>query len=126
LTQPRGRRADRRCAQNIAQKTADKTKEIATAVGSNTSESVSTAGEAITDGWITTTVNAGFVGEALLKRSNINVDTQDHVVTLKGVVGSDAAKARAIAIALATGDYRRLLNTASTNMSVVQGPLLAP
>jgi len=68
---------------NIAQKTVDKTKEIAAAAGRKTTEVVSTTGEAITDGWITTTVSARFVDESLLKGSNINVDTDDHVVTLK-------------------------------------------
>ena len=95
---------------NIAQKTADKTKEIATAVGSETSEAVSTTGEASTDGWITMTVSTGFVGETLLKGSNINVDTRDHVVTLKGVVGSDAAKVRAVAIARGTKDVARVVD----------------
>ena len=97
-------------AQNIAQKTADKTTEIATAVENKTIEVVSATGEAITDGWITTTVSAGFVGEALLKGSNINVDTRDHVVTLKGVVGSDAAKVRAVAIARGTKGVARVVD----------------
>ena len=38
-----------------------------------------------------------FVGEDLLKDSDINVDTNDHVVTLKGTVMSAAARARAVA-----------------------------
>ena len=38
-----------------------------------------------------------FVGEDLLKGSDINVDTNDHVVTLKGTVMSTAARARAVA-----------------------------
>ena len=95
---------------SIAQTTADKTKEIAGAVGRKTTEVVSATGEAITDGWITTTVSTAFVGEDLLKGSNINVDTQDHVVTLKGPVGSEAAKARAVAIASSTKGVTRVVN----------------
>ena len=89
---------------------ADKTKEIAGAVGSKTTDVVSTTGEAITDSWITTRVSASFVNETLLKGSNIDVDTEDHVVTLTGVVGSAAAKARAGTIAQSTEGVTRVAN----------------
>lgn len=95
---------------SIAQKTADKTKEIAGGVGRTTTDVVSATGEAITDGWITTTVSTAFVGEDLLKGSDINVDTQDHVVTLKGTVGSKAANARAAAIVSSTKGVTRVVN----------------
>lgn len=95
---------------NIAEKTVDKTKEIATATGRKATEVVSATGEAITDGWITTTVSARFVDEALLKGSNINVDTNDHVVTLKGTVKSDAARARAVEVARSTKGVTRVVD----------------
>lgn len=57
------------------------------------------AGEAITDAWITTKVKWMFVGDDLLEGSNINADTKDHVVTLKGTVRTAAGKARAVALA---------------------------
>jgi hyperosmotically inducible periplasmic protein len=94
----------------IAEKTVDKTKEIAGAVGSKTKEVVSTTGEAITDGWITTKVSAKFVDETLLKNSNIDVGTKDHVVTLKGTVRSSAAKARAAEIARSTEGVTKVVN----------------
>lgn len=97
-------------AKEIAGKTVDTTKEIAVAVGSKTNEVLSTTGEAITDGWITTKVSAKFVDEPLLKGSNINVDTNNDVVTLKGTVGSDAAKARAAVVARDTEGVTRVLN----------------
>ena len=97
-------------AKELAGETADKTKEIAGAVGSKTKDVVLTTGEAITDGWITTKVSAKFVDEKLLKGSSINVDTKDHVVTLKGTVGSDAAKARAVEIARNTEGVVRVVN----------------
>jgi len=74
----------------------EKTKEGAAKVGEKTKEGLSKTGEVITDGWITTRVKSKFVGEDLLKGSDINVDTNDHVVTLKGTVLSAAARARAI------------------------------
>jgi hyperosmotically inducible protein len=53
----------------------------------------------ITDAWITSRVHSNFVGEDALKGSDINVDTANHVVTLKGSVKSDAGRARAVALA---------------------------
>jgi hyperosmotically inducible periplasmic protein len=92
------------------EKTADVTKDAAQTTGDKTKEIASATGEVITDGWITTTVSARFVDEALLKGSNINVDTSDHVVTLKGTVGSDAARARAAEIATGTKGVARVVN----------------
>lgn len=94
----------------VAGKTADKTKEIAGGIADKSKDVVSATGEAITDGWITTKVSAKFVDETLLKDSKINVDTKDHVVTLKGTVGSDAAKARAVAIAGGTEGVVRVVD----------------
>ena len=74
----------------------EKTKEGAEKVGSKTKDGLSKTGEVITDGWITTRVKSKFVDEDLLKNSDINVDTNNHVVTLKGTVMSAAARARAV------------------------------
>jgi hyperosmotically inducible periplasmic protein len=79
-----------------ADKVWDKTKEGAGTVAEKTKEGLSKTGEVITDGWITTRVKSKFVGEDLLKDSDINVDTNNHVVTLKGTVMSAAARARAV------------------------------
>ena len=67
-------------------------------------------GEAITDGWITTKVKWFFVGEDLLKGSDINVDTNNHVVTLKGTVTSNAGRDRAIALAKRTSGVHRVVD----------------
>ena len=79
----------------VVKKAGHETKEGAEAVGEKTKDGLSKTGEVITDGWITTHVKAKFVGEDLLKNSDIDVDTKDHVVTLKGTVTSAAARARA-------------------------------
>jgi osmotically-inducible protein OsmY len=88
----------------------DGTKEIAGAVADTSRDVASATGEAITDAWITTALNATFVDEALLEDSDINVDTDDHVVTLKGTVTSAEAKARAAAIAHDTRGVTRVVN----------------
>ncbi len=81
---------------DAADKAADKTKSGGEKAVDKTKEGLSKTGEVITDGWITTRVNSKFVGEDLLKDSHIDVDTKDHVVTLKGTVMSAAGRARAV------------------------------
>lgn len=115
-------------AKDVAGKTADvakdvagKTKEIVGAgketgkdvgkdVGEKAKEAAGTTGEMATDAVITTKVKAKFVDETILKDSDISVDTDDHVVTLKGTVRSAAAKARAEEIARKTDGVKRVVN----------------
>ena len=78
-------------------KAGKKTKKAVKTTGEAAKEGVSKTGEVITDGWITTRVHSKFVDEKLLKGSNIDVDTKDHVVTLSGTVTSAAGRARAVA-----------------------------
>ena len=80
-----------------AEKVGEKTKEGAEKVVDKTKEGLSKTGEVITDAWITTRVKSKFVGEDLLKDSDINVDTDNHIVTLRGTVMSAAGRARAVA-----------------------------
>jgi len=82
----------------------------AKATAKGTKEVLSKTGEVITDGWITTRVNARFVNEDLLKDSDVTVDTDDHVVTLTGTVMSRAARAKAARIATRTEGVRRVVN----------------
>lgn len=93
-----------------AETAADTTKDVAGDIAAKTGEIVAATGEAITDAWITTKINAQFVDETLLENSSINVDTADHVVTLKGTVASAAAKDRAAAIARGTQGVTRVVN----------------
>jgi osmotically-inducible protein OsmY len=79
-------------------------------VGEKTKDGLSKTGEVMTDGWITTRVNARFVHEDLLKGSNINVDTDKHVVTLKGTVMTTAGRTKAGAIARGTEGVRGVVN----------------
>jgi len=68
------------------------------------------AGDKISDAWITTKVKWFFIGEDALKDSDINVDTKDNVVTLKGTVKSQAGKARAVALAKDTEGVTRVVD----------------
>ena len=93
-----------------AEKVAEKTKAGAEKVVDKTKEGLSKTGEVITDAWITTRVHSKFVGEDLLKDSNINVDTKDHVVTLHGTVMSAAGRARAVAQAKEVEGVHRVMD----------------
>lgn len=93
---------------------AEKTKNAvvtgATVATEKTKEGVSKTGEVMTDGWITTRVHQRFVDESLLKDSDISVDTDKHVVTLKGTVITLAGRRRATRVALRTEGVHRVVN----------------
>jgi Predicted periplasmic or secreted lipoprotein len=92
-------------------KAGEKTKEVAVKVGEKTKDAAVAVGEAVTDAWITTKLKADFVNEDTLKGSNINVDTNNHVVTLKGTVASAAGRTRAAEIAKTTKGVQSVVNT---------------
>ncbi len=75
-----------------------------------TKEGISKTGEVMTDGWVTTRVKSRFYGEGVLKNSDINVDTDDHVVTLRGTVPTEAARARALELARTTEGVHRVVD----------------
>jgi hyperosmotically inducible protein len=104
-------------SQTVAQKTADaadKTKDAvakgAKTATAKTKEGLSKTGEAMTDAWITSRVHERFVGDDLLKGSDISVDTTKHVVTLTGTVGARAGRTRATSIAKRTEGVHRVVN----------------
>jgi osmotically-inducible protein OsmY len=102
-----------RAAEKTAQatkKAGEATKDAAGTAGSRTKDAAGNVGEAITDAWITTKIKTDFVGEDALKGSNINVDTNNHIVTLKGTVATEAGRARAMAIAKATKGVTRVVD----------------
>jgi hyperosmotically inducible protein len=78
---------------------ADKVKGATDTAGKKTEQALSKTGEVVTDSWITTKVHSSFLGEDALKGSDINVKTDNHVVTLKGTVRSEGGRTRAIELA---------------------------
>ena len=87
-----------------------KTKEGGTKAVDATKKGAEKVGEEVTDSWITTKIASDFVNEGLLHDSNINVDTDKHVVTLRGTVLSEAGRARAIAIAKGTSGVKTVID----------------
>lgn len=71
---------------------------------------LSKTGEAITDTWITSKVKYRIVNDDHLDGSDINVETKDHVVTLKGTVKSPAQKDHASALARKADGVKNVVN----------------
>jgi hyperosmotically inducible protein len=70
-----------------------------------------TAGDEVSDSWITTKVKAQFVGVDALKGSDLSVDTnQNGVVTLTGTVPNERARAKAIEIVKTTKGVRKVVD----------------
>jgi hypothetical protein len=97
-------------SKDVALTTADKTANVASRVADKTKAIASETAAAVTDGWITTKLKAKFADETELKGSDVNVDTTDHVVTLRGTVLSGEAKTRAGTIARGTDGVTRVIN----------------
>jgi hyperosmotically inducible protein len=98
-------------ATGTAGKAADAVVDASKKAAKATEHAAEKTGEAITDTWITTKLKADFVNEDTLKGSDINVDTNNHVVTLKGTVASPAGRARAVEIAKTTKGVTKVIDT---------------
>ncbi len=64
----------------------------------------------IKDGWLVMKVHSEMVDEDVLSGSNIDVDVKDGVVTLQGTVPSEAARARALAVAKANDGVKNVVD----------------
>lgn len=60
------------------------------------------------DAWLLTKVKAKFAGSDLVQATDINVDVQDNVVSLRGTVASKAEKDEAIRLAAQTEGVTRV------------------
>jgi len=64
----------------------------------------------VSDGWITTTIKTKFMGDERTRASDIDVDTNGHIVTLRGRAVSAAARAKAVQIARDTSGVVRVVD----------------
>ena len=62
------------------------------------------------DGWLVMKVHSEMVDEDVLSGSDIDVDVKNGVVTLQGTVPSEAARARAIAVAKANDGVKNVVD----------------
>ena len=81
----------------------------------DTKQAANKAGNAISDGWVTSKIYADFIDEDVLEGSDIDVDVNGGVATLKGTVPTQAGSARAAAIAKAIDGVKSVRN----NLKVV-------
>jgi hyperosmotically inducible protein len=79
-------------------------------VADRVKKGLSKTGEAISDTWITTKVKWFLMGDDLLKGSNISVETDKNVVTLKGTVKTSAGRTRAKELAMQTEGVHRVID----------------
>src|SRR5437867_2105456 len=88
----------------------EKTKEGAKTVGEKTKEGTKKVGEEVTDAYILTRVTGKFLGDDILEGRDINVDCDNHVVTLHGTVPTQAGRARAVQQAKEVEGVKRVVD----------------
>jgi hyperosmotically inducible periplasmic protein len=94
----------------VVEKSKDAVVQDTKIVVDKTKDGLSKTGEVMTDAWITTRVHERFIGEDLLKGSDISVDSSHHVVTLTGTVTNSTGRARAARVAIHTEGVHRVVN----------------
>lgn len=68
------------------------------------------AGTTISDQWVTSKVKTKLIADSLVKARNVNVDTSNGVVTLRGIVFSSQQDARAILLARETKGVKKVIS----------------
>lgn len=89
------------CTSNPNKTGAERTGEV---VG----DAAETTGEVVSDSWITTKVKSQLIADDLVKARDINVSTDGGVVTLAGVLESNAERSQAVQIAKGTKGVKRV------------------
>ncbi|HXE81410.1 MAG TPA: BON domain-containing protein [Vicinamibacterales bacterium] len=84
-------------------------------------DAASAVGEAVSDGWITTKIQAKFFADEEVKARNIDVNTENGVVTLTGTVDNEQARQRAVEIARATDGVVRVEDRLTTTVAASGG-----
>jgi hyperosmotically inducible protein len=85
-------------------------KNTGTAVSEGTKEAAEETGEVVTDASITAAVKMKMADDELVKARNIDVDTNDGVVTLNGTVNSKAEEQKAIDLAHSVDGVKKVVS----------------
>jgi len=96
--------------ENTARDAKQKTETAAHDAKVKTERATEKTGEVVTDAAITSAVKTKFLAEPGVPGTSINVDTNNHVVTLTGTVKSKAEMDKAMAIARDTKGVKRVVN----------------
>jgi osmotically-inducible protein OsmY len=97
-------------AEQTARDAKEKTETTAHDAKVKTERAAEKTGEVVTDAAITSAVKTKFLAEPGVPGTSINVDTNDHVVTLTGTVKSKAEAEKAVRIARDTKGVKRVVN----------------
>ena len=103
-------RVDNRITVQEPSSVADKTRKGVNKAVSKTGDAVSSTGEVINDGWITTKLKSKMVTADELEGSSIDVDTKNNVVTLSGTVKSESMREAALRVARSTDGVKRVID----------------
>jgi hyperosmotically inducible periplasmic protein len=94
--------------ESTANKAVDETKNLANKTEEGIKDTGKKAGKAINDASITAEIKLKLAGDDLTDALDINVDTQNAVVTLNGTVGSQAEADRAVQLARSVEDVKNV------------------
>jgi hyperosmotically inducible periplasmic protein len=97
-------------AKQTARDAKEKTEDTAHDAKVKAEHATEKTGEVVTDAAITSAVKTKFLAESGVPGTSINVDTNNHVVTLTGTVKSKAEAEKAMAIARDTKGVKRVVN----------------
>lgn len=87
----------------------DTTDDTASKAADSASNAASDAGDTVDDAWITSKVKTQLLADTAVKGTQINVDTEDNVVTLTGTADTQDAKDAAVRIASDTKGVRNVV-----------------
>jgi len=88
----------------------ERAKAVGAEVGAKTAEAASKAGALLSDGAMTAKIKSKMALDDLVKARSIDVTTSNHVVTLRGRVGSAAEHARAVQLAKETAGVESVVD----------------
>jgi hyperosmotically inducible protein len=103
-------RIDTEKAKAVGADVAAKTAEAANDVAAKTAEAANKAGEVLTDAALTSKIKSKMALDDMVKARSIDVSTTDHVVTLRGTVGSVAEHDRAVQLAKETASVTQIVD----------------
>ena len=89
---------------------AQKAREVGAKVGERTAEAAGQARRALSDGTVTAKIKAKMALDETVKALDIDVDTVGTTVTVSGVVGSEAQRQRALALARETEGVKQVVD----------------
>lgn len=87
-----------------------KAKEVGAEIGAKTAEAANKAGAVLSDGALTAKIKSKMALDDLVKARSIDVSTTNHVVTLRGTVGSVAEHDRAVQLAKETAGITEVVD----------------